>query len=107
MKKLILLEQKTLTEYVPKDQKYIIDYLHNPHIPLFPLLVMATKINCDMCKKDFNESETYQAKIKKIDNGNVLVSDLCHGCFMSAIGDKVPRVWKKWSTETKKYVNAE
>lgn len=107
MKKIILIEQKTLTEYVQKDQKYIIDYLHKPFNPLIPLVVMATKINCDMCKKDFPESETYQAKIKRIDNGNVLVTDLCHGCFMGQIGDKVPRLWKKWSTNDRKYVNAE
>lgn len=98
--------QLTLGDY--SDQKYTIDNLQQGFIPYDVTHVMATKINCDMCKKDFNESETYQAKIKKIENGLVLVADLCHGCFMTNVGEKLgSRSWKKWNQESRKYVTAE
>lgn len=101
-----IINQLTLGDF--SDQKYTIDNLQQGFIPYNVTHNMATKINCDTCNKDFNESETYQAKIKKIENGNVLVVDLCHGCFMANIGDKLKsRSWKKWNVDSKKYVNAE
>jgi len=84
------------------------DYLPNSFKLRYSYHNMASKIVCDICGKDFPEDQTYEVKSKNRNTKTVLVTDICHPCFVDEKGSfaKIPKKWKKWNTEQKAYVDA-
>lgn len=102
MRKQISFSIQTVLDQHINNGKYIIDNLPVFINPRFHRVIMATKITCDVCKKDFAEDQTYEVKAKSRNTTATLIVDVCHECFVKpeSLFSNIPRAWKKWKQGT-------